>query len=925
MKMKDYHSLGGVSSSRRRDSLDDSELEEGEDDEDYIINQTLLNHHQLTPNSHSLLPSPASQKNQQQQQPAPGLFSYSNKNKNKKSTIRSISSILILGSLAIGLLIWFNHQPTTNNNNNQSTLSTINPNIFNQSPDGLARISLNDALAGRFYVNRHSISWLDEAGDGVYSEITSTGIILKDLKNNSTKPLIQSHELVDPQHRPIYPEAFTVSSDLRYILVSTNSQPQWRHSKFSHYWIYDTLQRTVTSLRPDISPDEPRISIALWSPTGHSIAYVLDNDIYLLTSPDQVHSPLRITITGTPTIFNGICDWVYEEEVLEASEALWWSPDSNKLVWLSLDESNVPIYELKTYNPTSTVGNTTPYPNKTNMKYPKPGFSNPIVSVHVFDIQAHQDAMGNNPVKDAVSQLVLNSEFNDDDRIVMEVAWVSGHELIVRQTNRIATREKTGYFDLSQLASYRAVSPTTQGRVVMDLDFVKFDGGWSEPGHFIKPIITGKDFAPGYLDIRINQAGFRHIAYFSPPDAQSPIFLSDGEWEVDGKISAVDFEKNLVYFVAANPSMERHLYSVKLPTKAELNQLRTEKVADLRGVSPVTPITTGVGYYDVSFSSMGGFYLLSYNGPSTPWQKLVKVEDPTFQILVEDNSALNTTLSKYALPTVHYTSIKNSIQQDMNIQEIRPYQMDLSGKTKYPVLFKVYGGPNSQTASKKFGIDWSYFLASSMDYLVVYVDGRGTGFKGREFRVGVRNQLGKIEALDVSTAAQYYAGLEYVDPERIGIWGWSYGGYLTCKTVESHSKDFSMALAVAPVTDWRFYDSIYTERYMSTPELNPLGYQTSAVSRAEGFGNLSFSLAHGSADDNVHFLNSASLLDRLTGSHIHGFQFRMFPDSDHSISARGAYKELFGWMTDFLLRRWGHGLASSVHLNQTIDIDALLN
>lgn len=242
-------------------------------------------------------------------------------------------------------------------------------------------------------------------------------------------------------------------------------------------------------------PHEPRISIAVWSPTGHSIAYVIDNDIYLITSPDQVHSPLRLTTTGAPTIFNGICDWVYEEEVFSASEALWWSPDSKKLVWLSLDESKVPIYELNTYNPTSQIGNTTPFPRKTHMKYPKPGFSNPIVSVAVFDLEAHRQAMGNNPVSESISQLKLDSEFDDNDRIVMEVAWVSAHELIVRQINRIATREKTGYFDLSGLATSRSVSPSSHGRVVMDVDYVKFDGGWSEPVGVGYMLRENQDFA----------------------------------------------------------------------------------------------------------------------------------------------------------------------------------------------------------------------------------------------------------------------------------------------------------------------------------------------------------------------------------------------------------------------------------------------
>ncbi|KNE96155.1 hypothetical protein PSTG_10573 [Puccinia striiformis f. sp. tritici PST-78] len=887
---------------KERTSLDDEDSVL--DDEDYIISQLLPTHHQ---HHHHHITS-----------------------HKKSSKSRRIISAVLISLLLLSTLLIYNNNSNNNSNKNNQIISITKQ--FNQKPDGLSRISLDQAISGHFFVNRHSVSWLHEAGDGVYSEITADGIILKDLKNNSTKPLITSADLVDDHRRPIYPQAFTVSSDLRYILVSTNSNSQWRHSKLSTYWIYDTLHRTVVSLRPDIPSFSPRISIALWSPTGHSIAYVLDNDIYLITSPDQVHSPLRITTTGTATIFNGICDWVYEEEVFSASEALWWSPDSNKLVWLSLDESKVPIYDLKSYNPTDQIGNTTPYPSKTKMKYPKPGFSNPIVSIHLFDLESYQQQQQqqqqqtNNQIEDSTSQLKLDSEFDDDDRIVMEVAWVSDHELIVRQINRIATREKTGYFDLDQLALERQSSKFSHGKVVMDLDFVKFDGGWAEPGQFIKPILAGKNqFAPGYLDVRINPAGYRHIAYFSPPDTQSPVFLSDGKWEVDGVISAVDFENSLVYFVAANPSMERHLYSVKLPTKTEFAQLKTSQSDNSDLEKTLTPITSGVGFYGVSFSGSAGFYLLSYNGPSVPWQKLVKVGDPSFNIVVEDNDALNKTLKRFALPTTHYSSVKNSVGQDMNIQEIRPYHMDLSGQTKYPVLFKVYGGPDSQTASKKFGVDWSHFLASSLDYIVVYVDGRGTGFKGREYRVGVRNQLGKIEALDVSTAAQHYAGLKYVDPERIGIWGWSYGGYLTCKTVESYSKDFSMALAVAPVTDWRYYDSIYTERYMSTPSLNPLGYQTSAINHIQGFGNLSFSLAHGSADDNVHFLNSANLLDRLTGAHTHGFQFRMFPDSDHSISTRGAYKELMGWMTDFLLRQWGHGLSSSVHLNQTINIDALLD
>jgi len=207
----------------------------------------------------------------------------------------------------------------------------------------------------------------------------------------------------------------------------------------------------------------------------------------------------------------------------------------------------------------------------------------------------------------------------------------------------------------------------------------------------------------------------------------------------------------------------------------------------------------------------------------------------------------------------------------------------------------------------RFGRDWHDYLACGLDYIVVVVDGRGTGFKGRKLRNIVKGNLGYWETVDQLAAARVWAAKKYVDPKRIGIWGWSYGGFMSSKVAEANAGIHSLAMAVAPVTSWRLYDSIYTERYMNLPSLNPGGYVNASISNVTGFHNVDFLLAHGSGDDNVHFANSAHLLDMFTQAHVRRFRFRMFTDSDHGINRRGAYREIYEFMTGFLIEKWGKG------------------
>jgi len=241
------------------------------------------------------------------------------------------------------------------------------------------------------------------------------------------------------------------------------------------------------------------------------------------------------------------------------------------------------------------------------------------------------------------------------------------------------------------------------------------------------------------------------------------------------------------------------------------------------------------------------------------------------------------------------------------VKEIRPPRMDDSGRTKYPVLFRVYGGPGSQLTDLKFSREWDHYLACGLQYIIVIVDGRGTGFRGRKLRNPVRNNLGYFETIDQINAAKLWAAKNYVDPKRIGIWGWSYGGFMSSKVVEAGAGVHSLAMAVAPTTSWRLYDSIYTERYMDLPAINPEGYVNASISNVTAFHGVDYLLAHGSGDDNVHYAHSAHLLDMLTRAKVRGFRFRMFTDSDHSINRRGANRELYEFLTGFLVEKWGKG------------------
>lgn len=444
------------------------------------------------------------------------------------------------------------------------------------------------------------------------------------------------------------------------------------------------------------------------------------------------------------------------------------------------------------YNPSLSADHpgALPYPLKSVLRYPKPGYTNPTVSVHVVvDISRETLARGQEL---KTLTLEFDKPFQGDNVVISELAWLAEDMLLVKATDRTASVLRVAIFKLNAAAS--SSERVVKGKVVRDEDWTKRDGGWVEP---LQTVISLND--GGYLEVSPNSFGFNHIAHFAAADASEPRFLTNGSWEVDGQILALDRESQRAYFRAAKPSTDRHLFAIDL--------LQSTAVAAFPELTPLTD-TNKSGFHSASFSPKAGYYLHNSDGPEVPSQTMVRVKDRQ-ETLVTDNTALLNSTKVYLQPELVYSTWTTPDGlADLNVLEMRPPDMDTSGRRSYPVLVHVYGGPNAQLVSSAFKRDWHAALVTELDYIVVLVDARGTGFKGRDFRNVVRGHLGEQESQDVTDFAKSFADRSYVDEKRVGVWGWSYGGYLTAKIVERNSSIFSLAMSVAPVTDWRFYDSI---------------------------------------------------------------------------------------------------------------------
>ncbi|RKP24465.1 dipeptidyl peptidase IV N-terminal region-domain-containing protein [Syncephalis pseudoplumigaleata] len=649
-------------------------------------------------------------------------------------------------------------------------------------------------------------------------------------------------------------------------MLTDHDHQEWRHSSFAEYIIYEVATRKVTRLTE--TGQRATTSYAKWSPVGHSVMFVRDNDLYVKV---DMKLEVRVTYDGSSTIFNGIPDWIYEEEVFTSNFVCWWSPNAQHIAYLRLDETNVPEYNMTMYVEKQPREDS--YPTEVKIRYPKPGYPNPIVTLHVYSL-ASPAPTTKQPVR--ALEFKKADAFKDEDRLIVEVAWMGNSNLMVRTMNRSQ--------DVAQLY---LVDATKLSATFVREERGSVDGGWLEIKQALRYIPAREGAPEGYIDLVVHDDN-DHLAYFSSLAADKPAYwLTRGNWEVVDGAAGVDLVDRRVFYISTERgSTERHLYSVSLDG--------TNKQA-------LTP--DDHGFYEAKFSPHAGWYTLSYKGPDIPSQKLYSTRDPKFERELSDFSWLKEAVAKYKLPTIRFSTVK-SAGYDLNVKEYLPPDFDPA--KKYGVLFRVYGGPASQLVTRAFSPGFDDVIASdpSLQMIVVIVDNRGTGFKGRKFRVAVRKQLGTLETIDQVNAGRAWSKLPYVDPKRIAIWGWSYGGYMAGKVIEANSQVFQAGISVAPVTNWHYYDSIYTERYMLTPQENPDGYEDTGIRDPDGFRHANYLLIHGTGDDNVHFQQSAYLVNMLTESSVDPshYELQYFTDNNHSMGQHGAYFVIWRRIIAFLHR-----------------------
>ena len=576
-----------------------------------------------------------------------------------------------------------------------------------------------------------------------------------------------------------------------------------------------------------------------FSPDGLKIGFAKENNLFIYDIASQ--KTTQVTTDGKKnSIINGITDWVYEEE-LAFVKAFDWSADSKKLAFIRFDESEVPEFSMNIFKKEL-------YPTVETFKYPKAGEKNSKVALLVYDV-----ASGS-------SKTVDLSNYNDF--YIARIKWTNDANVLAAQ---ILNRHQD------------------------NLDLLFIDGTTATS----KVVLNEKDKA--YIDVTDNLTFLKDNSFIwtSEKDGFNHIYLYDktgklknqvtkGNWEVTAYYGFDEKNKTIYYQSVENGSTIRDVYKIGLDGKNKVK------------------LSQQVGTNSATFSPNFQFFINSFSSSSQPTINTLNSTNDGKQIQsIIDNKTLAEKVKKYNLPTKEFFELTTEKGNKLNAWMIKP--TDFDANKKYPVFMYQYSGPGSQEVNNKWNTtnDYWFMMLTQHGYIVACVDGRGTGYKGAAFKKCTQNQLGKLEVEDQIDAAKVIGNYSYVDKTRIGIFGWSYGGFMSSNCLFKGADVFKMAVAVAPVTNWRFYDSIYTERYLQTPQENAIGYDDNSpinhVSKLKG----NFLLIHGTADDNVHVQNSMQMIEALVQANKQ-FDWAIYPDKNHGIYGGKTRIQLYNKMTTFI-------------------------
>ena len=579
----------------------------------------------------------------------------------------------------------------------------------------------------------------------------------------------------------------------------------------------------------------------VFSPDGKMIAYVKENNIYIYDVTSKTNS--QITSDGKKNeIINGITDWVYEEEFAFV-RAFDWSKDSKKIGFIRFDETQVPEYSMSIFAKNL-------YPKVETFKYPKAGEKNSLVSLHLYIVDSK------------ITKKVDLSQYNDF--YIPRIEWTNDANVL---SAKILNRHQDNLDLLLVDGTTAATKVVLKEKDKSYIDFVDKDN---------LTFLNDNSFI-----WTSEQDGFNHIYWY---DKSGKLInqVTKGIWEVTEYYGFDEKTKSVYYQSTENGSINRDVYRISLDGKNK------------------TRLSQNLGTNAATFSPNFEYFINSFSSASQPTTYTLNDSKSGKQLqVIVNNEALTSKLKAYNLPQKEFFVLKTEKGNELNAWILKPKDFDPS--KKYPVFMYQYSGPGSQEVKNSWNDydDYWFMMLTQQGYIVACVDGRGTGFKGADFKKVTYKQLGKHEVEDQIDAAKVIGNYPYVDKSRIGIWGWSYGGFMSSNCILKGNDIFKMAIAVAPVTNWRFYDSVYTERFMQTPQENPSGYDNnSPINFAEKLKG-KYLLIHGSADDNVHVQNSMQMMEALIQANKQ-FDSQIYPDKNHGIYGGNTRIQLFNKMTNFI-------------------------
>jgi dipeptidyl-peptidase 4 len=678
------------------------------------------------------------------------------------------------------------------------------------------------------------------------AETGNTSIVRIDLDEPAVEHVLVSTEMLTPAgaEKPLVIDSYQWSEDKTKLLIFTNTERVWRLNTRGDYWVLDVASKSLTPVGGDASVSS--LMFAKFSPDAQHVAYVVRNDLYIQDIPEG--NITRLTETGTPTKINGTFDWAYEEE-FSIRDGFRFSPDGKRIAFWEIDASGIEAFPL--------VDNTSSlYPKIQNIPYPKVGTVNPAARIGVIELASRKTTW-------------IQIPGDERDNYLPRMEWVGEARLMIQQLNRLQNR----------LVVYMADVTQSQSDVVM----TEQDDSWIDVQDSIHWIADGSQFA--WLSER---DGWRHI-YLVSVESKSITPVTSGDFDVM-EILGIDDTAQWIYFYASpTNATQSYLYRVHFDGSA------------LQRVTPETK--TGTNRYVLSPDRQKAL-LTSSQFTSPPTTEVVRLSDHATQLIVESNSILHGNLEAAQLPPTEFFRVDIGDGVELDAWCILPPDHDPSKKV--PLIVYVYGEPAGQTVVDKWGGDtllWHRMLAQK-GYVVMSFDNRGTPApRGRQWRRSVYRQIGILASADQAAAVKsVLKDRPYLDPERVGVWGWSGGGSMTLNALFRYPEIYRAGVSIAPVPNQLYYDTIYQERYMGLPNDNEEGYRLgSPITFADKLqGELL--LIHGTGDDNCHYQTTELLINELI-KHNKSFAMFAYPNRSHAIrEGENTTRHLYQMITDHFLR-----------------------